>query len=48
EENKDPNDSDEKLLQIPVSEGLIGLNKFISFFKQQIDTEFKAENLKVF
>ncbi|CAG8508742.1 9717_t:CDS:2 [Cetraspora pellucida] len=46
--NRDPDDSDEEQPEIPISEGLMGLNKFITFFEQQIDTDFKAENLKIF
>ncbi|CAG8728590.1 2636_t:CDS:1 [Cetraspora pellucida] len=47
-ENEDLDDSDEEELEIPVSEGLINLNKFICFFEQQTDTDFKAKNLKIF
>ena len=47
-EHGDPDDSDEEEPEISISEGLMGLNKFISFFEQQIDTDFKAEDLKIF
>ncbi|CAG8623954.1 10003_t:CDS:2, partial [Racocetra fulgida] len=47
-DNKDPDDSDKEQLEIPISEELIGLNKFIGFFEQQIDEEFKAKDLKIF
>ncbi|CAG8700848.1 14730_t:CDS:2, partial [Dentiscutata erythropus] len=47
-ENGDLDDSDEEQPEIPISEGLMGLNKFITFFEQQIDTDFKAEDLKIF
>ncbi|CAG8535259.1 13765_t:CDS:2, partial [Cetraspora pellucida] len=47
-ENEDPDNSDKEQLEIPILEGLMGLNKFITFFEQQIDTDFKAEDLKIF
>ncbi|CAG8555117.1 1957_t:CDS:2, partial [Cetraspora pellucida] len=46
--NGDPDDLNKEQLKILISERLIGLNKFIGFFKQQIDEKFKAENLKIF
>ncbi|CAG8501241.1 13300_t:CDS:2, partial [Cetraspora pellucida] len=46
--NGDPDDSDKEQPEISISEGLMGLNKFISFFEQQIDADFKAEDLKIF
>ncbi|CAG8802892.1 11465_t:CDS:1, partial [Gigaspora rosea] len=47
-EKGDPNDSDEEQPEIPISEGLKGLNKFIGFFEQQIDANIKFEDLKIF
>ncbi|CAG8770982.1 3363_t:CDS:2 [Gigaspora rosea] len=47
-EHGDPNDSDEEEPEISISERLIGLNKFICFFEQQTDPDFKAEDLKSF
>ncbi|RIB28195.1 hypothetical protein C2G38_2158497 [Gigaspora rosea] len=47
-ENRDPNDSDEEQPEVPISEGLMDLKKFISFFEQQTNTGFKAEDLKIF
>ncbi|CAG8511461.1 12448_t:CDS:2 [Cetraspora pellucida] len=46
--NGDPDNSVEKELEIPVSEGLMSLNKFICFFEQQTNTDFKAKDLKIF
>ncbi|CAG8449552.1 3757_t:CDS:2, partial [Scutellospora calospora] len=43
-----PDDSDKEQPEISISEGLMSLNKFISFFEQQIDADFKAKNLKIF
>ncbi|CAG8787939.1 8849_t:CDS:1, partial [Gigaspora rosea] len=34
--------------EVPISEGLMDLKKFISFFEQQTNTGFKAEDLKIF
>ena len=47
-EHGDPDDSDEEEPEISISEGLMGLNKFICFFEQQTDPDFKAEDLKSF
>ncbi|CAG8557609.1 16485_t:CDS:2, partial [Racocetra fulgida] len=47
-ENRDPDNSDEEQPEIPISEGLMGLNKFIGFFEQQTDANFKSEDLKIF
>ncbi|CAG8695141.1 13004_t:CDS:2, partial [Cetraspora pellucida] len=47
-ENGDPDDTDEEEPEISVSEGLKSLNTFIGFFEQQADTDFKAEDLKIF
>ncbi|CAG8474738.1 13992_t:CDS:2, partial [Cetraspora pellucida] len=47
-ENSDPDDTDEEKLEISALEGLKSLNKFISFFEQQNDTDFKTEDLKIF
>ncbi|CAG8542261.1 20022_t:CDS:2, partial [Racocetra fulgida] len=46
--NGDPDDLDDEQSENPISEGLMGLNKFISFFEQQIDTDFVAEDLIIF
>ncbi|CAG8773214.1 12421_t:CDS:2, partial [Gigaspora margarita] len=47
-EHRNPDDSDEEEPEISISEGLIGLNKFICFFEQQTDPDFKAKDLKSF
>ncbi|CAG8456588.1 15876_t:CDS:2 [Cetraspora pellucida] len=46
--NRNPDDSDKEESEISISEKLMGLNKFISFFEQQTDSNFKAEDLKIF
>ncbi|CAG8646716.1 20747_t:CDS:2 [Dentiscutata erythropus] len=40
--------TEEKLEDLEIIEILRGLNKFIGFFEQQIDEEFKAKDLKIF
>ncbi|CAG8691524.1 25944_t:CDS:1 [Dentiscutata erythropus] len=47
-ENRDLDDSDKEQPEILISEEQMGLNKFISFFEQQIDTNFKPEDIKIF
>ncbi|CAG8661494.1 1026_t:CDS:1, partial [Racocetra fulgida] len=47
-ENGDSDDSDEEQPKIFISEELMDLNKFISFFEQQTDANFKSEDLKIF
>ncbi|CAG8626404.1 13184_t:CDS:2, partial [Cetraspora pellucida] len=46
EHNSD--DSDKEPLTISASEGLVGLKKFLEFFEQQTDQNFKSEDLDVF
>ncbi|CAG8802010.1 10459_t:CDS:1, partial [Racocetra fulgida] len=45
---QDSDDSDEESLIIPASEKLAGLKKFVDFFAQQIDPNFKSEDLNIF
>lgn len=45
---QDSDDSDEEPLTIPASEGLAGLKKFLEFFEQQTDQNFKSEDLNIF
>ncbi|CAG8545901.1 15498_t:CDS:2 [Cetraspora pellucida] len=48
QKEQDSDDSDEEPLKILVSEGLAGLKKFVEFFEQQIDQNFKSEDLNIF
>ncbi|CAG8680454.1 6975_t:CDS:2, partial [Racocetra fulgida] len=48
QKEQDSDDSDEEPLKIPVSEGLLGLKKFVEFFVQQMDPNFKSEDLNIF
>ncbi|CAG8708650.1 19685_t:CDS:1, partial [Dentiscutata erythropus] len=41
-------DTDKKPPEIPIIEGLNGLEKFISFVKQQESCDFNVEDLKIF
>ncbi|CAG8812445.1 19244_t:CDS:1, partial [Cetraspora pellucida] len=41
-------DLDKKPLTILASKGLVGLKKFLEFFKQPIDQNFKSKDLNVF
>ncbi|CAG8501506.1 18667_t:CDS:2 [Dentiscutata erythropus] len=47
-ENEDSNNSDKEEPEITVLEELMRLKKFINFFEQQTNTNFKAEDLKIF
>ncbi|CAG8595711.1 23439_t:CDS:2 [Dentiscutata erythropus] len=47
-EEGNTSDSDEEPPEIPVTEGLNGLKKIISFVEQQKSCDFNAEDLKVF
>ncbi|CAG8656529.1 8554_t:CDS:1, partial [Cetraspora pellucida] len=44
----DSDDSDEEPLTILASEELVGLKKFLEFFEQQTDQNFKSKDLDVF
>ncbi|CAG8528831.1 23859_t:CDS:2, partial [Cetraspora pellucida] len=46
--NGDSDDSDEEEPEILILESLMSLNKFVYFFEQQTDTDFKAKDLKIF
>ncbi|CAG8798214.1 13232_t:CDS:1, partial [Dentiscutata erythropus] len=45
-EEGDANDTDEEPPEIPITEGLNGLTKFIGFFEQQESCDFNMEDLK--
>ncbi|CAG8652468.1 22529_t:CDS:2 [Cetraspora pellucida] len=44
----DSDDSDEESLTILASKGLVSLKKFLEFFEQQTNRNFKSEDLDVF